>query len=456
MPPPVPRGRPTLLALIREHLPDADPIPVDDGYRLGCPSCRSPHTITLRAAPGVGAYVMPCRCGTPLHEALDLPEETLDALLTSVRVPTPGDAESSASATSLASELLTLDDLADLPEPSWVIDGALRARSLAFIVGPPSSGKSFHLINWLAAVATGTNWAGREVRAGRVLYVAGEGLDGIHARVTAWSQRHEVPIPGEMFDVFPRPVSLAEASTVDELEELVRQRDYSLIVLDTWARMSTGVDENSAGDVGRILAAADRLWAATTSGTVVFAHHSGKGSTDLRGSSALRGAAETVFLTSKRGDDYALEEDKQKSKSSDYFSLWRIALPGGNPVLVSSTADDLLDEVPVPTSDARLWEVLNASFAHGSHFTRAEAVRLTRDPAHGEPLPSSTAYRAFAVLVDSGVVLQVAGSPTASDRYTLDEQAAVSRGYRLTRRAPRTRAPGEPSLYAGEPDLVPF
>jgi len=84
-----------------------------------------------------------------------------------------------------------------------------------------------------------------------------------------------------------------------------------LVVFDTLARMSAGLDENKQADMGQLVAAADYL--RLTLGTaVLFVHHQPYADLRMRGSSVLPGAMDTIFALSKEGAALTLSVTKQK------------------------------------------------------------------------------------------------------------------------------------------------
>ena len=84
-----------------------------------------------------------------------------------------------------------------------------------------------------------------------------------------------------------------------------------LIVIDTQARVTVGADENSALDMGELVAAADRLRQATGA-CVLFVHHEARAGENMRGSTALEGAAATIVRVTKDGPHLRAENIKQK------------------------------------------------------------------------------------------------------------------------------------------------
>ncbi len=84
-----------------------------------------------------------------------------------------------------------------------------------------------------------------------------------------------------------------------------------LVVLDTQARVSVGLDENSAKDMGALIAAAEQLREACRA-CVLFVHHEPRVGENLRGSTALEGAAMTAIRAVKEGLQITLTNPKQK------------------------------------------------------------------------------------------------------------------------------------------------
>lgn len=62
------------------------------------------------------------------------------------------------------------------PQPvKWLIEDWLVDDTLAALVGPSGSGKSFLAIDWAVRVATGTPWLGRKSEARRRFYFGRRG-----------------------------------------------------------------------------------------------------------------------------------------------------------------------------------------------------------------------------------------------------------------------------------------
>lgn len=91
---------------------------------------------------------------------------------------------------------LTRADQIEVRPPDWLLRGVLERDTFALIFGDPGCGKSFLAIDWACRVATGTPWRGKAVKAGPVVYVAGEGQQGFGRRIRAWSEHHGVGLNG--------------------------------------------------------------------------------------------------------------------------------------------------------------------------------------------------------------------------------------------------------------------
>jgi hypothetical protein len=96
-------------------------------------------------------------------------------------------------------------------------------------------------------VAFGFSWQGREVRKGKVLYLAAEGRRGIGKRIKAWLQHTgETTLP-ETFVLLPTAVNLLREAEREALVEMARRLDFDLVVIDTLARSMVGARRTPPG-----------------------------------------------------------------------------------------------------------------------------------------------------------------------------------------------------------------
>jgi hypothetical protein len=195
--------------------------------------------------------------------------------------------------------LYDLDDLANLPEPTWLVRDILPAESFAVLYGVSGCGKSFLSLDMALCIAAGVPWQGRTVRQGAVAYLAGEGVRGLNKRIRAWLVEHpdaDVKQVRRNFHVIPQAVQLLRDGHANALFNTLEEiKDLRLVVVDTWARSLVGGDENSAKDSGIAVDVLDRIKVRLGATTLVI-HHTGKDGTAERGSGSLRGAADAMLL----------------------------------------------------------------------------------------------------------------------------------------------------------------
>lgn len=217
--------------------------------------------------------------------------------------------------------ILDIDDLEDLPPPTWQVDQLIPQGGLVVVWGRSGDLKSWLVNDICMRIATGTPWFGRETRQGLVLYVAAEGAYGFGSRVRAWRRFRGDGIPKPQFKLIPHSVALTgedlEHLTAAILSLATREAMPALIVLDTLARTFGVGDENKQADMNAYVAAADKLREATGA-TVLIVHHSGVGDGQReRGSSVLRGAADTMLKVSRDGDRLTVVNRSPEGKQKD-------------------------------------------------------------------------------------------------------------------------------------------
>jgi AAA domain/Primase C terminal 2 (PriCT-2) len=199
-------------------------------------------------------------------------------------------------------KLLTPGDLAMLPPVQWRIKGVLPAEGIAAEFGPSGSGKSFLVIDKLAAVAGGRDWFGCRVAQSPVLYVALEGEAGISQRVKAWQVKNgKLP---EAFRFMLQSLDIRKPDDRADLVQAVKAADYQggILAIDTLNRAAPGMDENDSKSMGEVISAAKAIQA-ELGGLVLLVHHTGKDATKgLRGHSSLHAALDAAIEVSRDGD----------------------------------------------------------------------------------------------------------------------------------------------------------
>ena len=244
-----------------------------------------------------------------------------------ILVPIPGDANDYRAAGHDLAALLNppidqwlipADDFSAQPAPiRWLVKGWLQDRALIMVHGPSGGGKTFVVLDWVLTLAAGSHeWNGLKVRPGPVVYLAGEGHQGLRGRVAAWKQHHNVPRLDMWLSKGGCDLNTKEG--LRRVSDAVRELPVtpSVIVVDTLHRFLNG-DENKAQDAKTMLDACAELMA-TFDAAVILVHHTGvsdEAQHRARGSSAWRGALDieiSVVPGSEKGDPLQVVQRKSK------------------------------------------------------------------------------------------------------------------------------------------------
>lgn len=222
----------------------------------------------------------------------------------------------------------------ELPPLEPLIDGVFDLDTLAALYGPPGSYKSFLALDLALCVARGQWWAGREVKAAPVLYVAAEGLHGMGDRVRGWMLANDVY--GEINDAPPDTlkwlgnelVNVMEYADADALGRIARDMGAKLVVIDTLNRVAPGADENSSKDMGLAIAGLDRV-RRLSGACVLTVHHTGKDvGKGLRGHSSLLAALDTALEVQGAESTVTVRATKQKYREGGPVGRWGVKPSG--------------------------------------------------------------------------------------------------------------------------------
>ena len=194
----------------------------------------------------------------------------------------------------------TLIRQADMPEPEprqEIVEGLLAAGEVMLLTGKPKSGKSLLAAHLAAAITTGSDFCGRGVKKGRVVFLALERHALDRRRVAAAGAD-----PQAMFwTPFRDRIDLSDTDEMTALADAVRQVGPVLVVVDTAAKAMPDLDENSSRDTGRAMAGVEVLQDQLPDAAIVIVHHLDKGGVGPRGSGAILAAAD-IELRVERSD----------------------------------------------------------------------------------------------------------------------------------------------------------
>ncbi len=221
------------------------------------------------------------------------------------------DADAGESAPIRRFRLLTESDLRDLPQLEPLIVGVLERGTVALMVAPYASFKSFVALDMALNVALGRPWHGRATTQGDVVYIYAEGTTGILRRVEAWKAFHGIAtVPGVYF-LPSAPLLNVPKDAHEVMAELaLLPKQPALIVVDTVARTISG-NERESVDMNAYIRACDRM-TAEAGATVLLVHHTGWEGTRSRGATELPAGAQTEIILKRDGDQVDVTLKKQK------------------------------------------------------------------------------------------------------------------------------------------------
>jgi hypothetical protein len=315
----------------------------------------------------------------------------------------PDDDEAETALDRMRDALLDTDGLDDIPEPEPLVSGLLYGNGEAWLVGKAGHGKSFVALDIAGCVGTGVDWQGHSVIQGKVLYVVAEGATGMRKRVRAWEESYGRPMTGVHW--LPIAVQVKGPGWLT-LISLAAELQPKLIVLDTQARITVGMEENSAMDMGELVHKIEALRGATQA-CVKVVHHQGRNGDHLRGSTALDGAADTVIAVSKDGEAITIKNTKQKNAEEHEDIELRLCPIGESAVLMLADGRSGGDRSAMKTA-VKWWELFEGD--------RVSATKLL----DAEVATKGTFYRHVASLIKAGVVAKEGTDRSVFYRMTRD------------------------------------
>ena len=144
--------------------------------------------------------------------------------------------------------LLPIDQILDRKPAAWLIKNLFPRHGIAAIYGPSGSGKSFIAMDMLGAIVQQNNWFGHRTRWAPAVYICLEGVSGLAQRVKAYNA--EI---GTLTGIHVLETQFNLVNVIDEAALVKCINDLglsgSVIVLDTLAQATAGLDENSREDM---------------------------------------------------------------------------------------------------------------------------------------------------------------------------------------------------------------
>lgn len=243
------------------------------------------------------------QCGTPwLQEAAVMCSICgADQDRRSLREVTPHEERQEETESVHETRLLNTEQLRSRPKPVWLVENLLPESGIGQLFGASGSYKTFVSIGLAMAICNTTPdesqaWFGHRVNlGGDVIYVAMEGAFDFVDRIDAWLLAHKGASDARLLVLMEEELNLGDPASVARLwsDASGPGVEPSLVVIDTQALATPGVDENSNTEMGLVLSNVKRL-AQVLGCFVLLVHHTGWQNNRVRGASAQIAAMDFV------------------------------------------------------------------------------------------------------------------------------------------------------------------
>ena len=216
--------------------------------------------------------------------------------------------------------LIHADDFSSQPAPiKWLVRGWIQDQALIMVHGQSGGGKTFVVLDWMLHMAAGLpTWSEQKVTPSNIVYLAGEGHQGLRGRIAAWKHHHQA---GKLnMWLSKEGCDLNTSTGYNKVVEAIQFLPIApkVIVVDTLHRFLDG-DENSAQDTKSMLDSCSRLMNKFNS-TLILVHHTGvsdEAQHRARGSSAWRGALDIEISIVPAKDGQPMQIVQRKSKDAE-------------------------------------------------------------------------------------------------------------------------------------------
>lgn len=204
----------------------------------------------------------------------------------------------------------------------WLVEGVIKQGSLVMLGGAPSGGKTYVAIELMMSVATGKPFFETfPTKQGDVVFIACEGRDSIIRRATAWQKLKNDGVDVENVFISRQEMvvcgpEIAEISSESMAKFIQKSKIIPKVVFIDTMNYSLGTaKENDANDMTEYFRKIANNLIRKFGCTVVLVHHTSKNGEDIRGSSSIRGALDSLFFISQsKTGQFKVENDKHKDR----------------------------------------------------------------------------------------------------------------------------------------------
>jgi len=219
----------------------------------------------------------------------------------------------------------------------YLVKGWLIAHGVTALLAKRGTGKSTIALDLAMHLANDMDWWGTPIMTGwKVIYICGEDDEGMILNVRAWAQHEDRGLPpNDRFLVAKGIVKMTDKNVLgvrlEEMKEWVGQGERCLVILDTWARATSGASSNTQEEMDTAYENAE-LVANALNGPMLACFHPPKdGRMTIRGSAVQEDASSGIWELEKETDGVRLTIGRAKGKGEGNYLKFKLEptdLPG--------------------------------------------------------------------------------------------------------------------------------
>ena len=277
-----------------------------------------------------------------------------------------------------------------LPQPGidWLFRDLLARRWISIWFGEPGCKKTWAVLDHGVCLAMGKPWLGFPCEGSSVLFVDEEsGERRLRRRLGDVMRGHEAPADIPLHYTSLHGFNLTRESGASELEELIAEVKPGLVVIDALADIMLGGDENLVRDTQPVFARLRRIAERRDCAFEIIHHVNRAGG--YRGSSALKGAADSMFAVESKPDSPLVTFKSEKSRDTagrefsasahfadGVFRLSQADTAARSPKLYRS--DRFVLDLLSGTAEASIKSIMSHAGTHSPETARRAVYRLAR------------------------------------------------------------------------------
>jgi hypothetical protein len=196
---------------------------------------------------------------------------------------------------------------------NWLIREFLARSWVSIWFGEPGCKKTWGVLDQAVCVALGKPWLGFRTVKSTVLIIDEEsGTHRLLSRMGNVMRAHEAPAEIPLYFVSLHGFNLIDDHGAAELEDLVKEVQPGLVIIDALADVMLGGDENLVRDIQPPLVRLRRI-AERQDCAIQVIHHVNKAG-EYRGSTALKGAVDSMILVESAPDSNLVSFRAEKAR----------------------------------------------------------------------------------------------------------------------------------------------